>query len=86
MRSVRLDEELEARLEEAARATGLSISELIRDAVRRRCDDLLGQCLSSRLGDVTGGVASRGGESRRTGRQFVESLRRGRRKRRKKSV
>ena len=86
MRSVRLDDELEARLEQAATMTGLSVSELIRDAVRRRCDELLSARLSSRLGDVTGAVASRGGQSRRTGRQFVESLRRGRRKRRKKSV
>ncbi|MHC4080679.1 MAG: ribbon-helix-helix protein, CopG family [Planctomycetota bacterium] len=86
MRSVRLNEELEARLDEAARVTGLSVSELIRDAVRRRCDELLGERLGARLGDVTGAVASRGGHSRRTGRQFVESLQRGRRKRRKKSV
>ena len=86
MRSVRLNEELEARLDEAARVTGLSVSELIRDAVRRRCDELLGERLSSRLGDVTGAVASRGGQSRRTGRQFLETLRKGRRKRRKKSV
>ena len=86
MRSVRLDEELEARLEEAARVTGRTVSELIRDAVRRRCDELLGGRFRSQLGDVTGAVASRGGQSRRTGRQFVESLRRGRRKRRKKSV
>ena len=71
MRSVRLDEDLGARLEKAALVTGVSVSEFIRDAIRRRCDELLGGRLSVRLGDVVGAVASRGGQSRRTGRAFL---------------
>ena len=41
MKSVRLDEALESRLEEAARATGRSVSQIIRDALRRHCEELL---------------------------------------------
>lgn len=41
MHSVRLDEKLEARLEEAVERTGLSASEIIRRGVRRECDNLL---------------------------------------------
>ncbi len=83
MRSVRLGEELEGRLEEAARMTGEPVSELIREAVRARCDAILGARLSSRLADVVGRVASGGGSSRRTGRDFVELLRRRAPRRRK---
>lgn len=70
MRSVRLGAELERRLDEAARITGTHVSELIRDAVRERCDAILGARLSRRLADVVGSVASGGGSSRRTGREF----------------
>jgi predicted transcriptional regulator len=42
MKSVRLDNDLEARLERAARAMAMSHSEYLRDAVARRCDEVLG--------------------------------------------
>lgn len=73
MRSVRLDEELEARLEEAARVTGEPVSAIIREAVRRRCDEVLGGRLDRQLADVIGAVAA-GGSSRRTGKAFAELL------------
>lgn len=81
MRSVRLDHELEGRLHEAARAANEPVSCFIRDAVRRRCEQVLGDRLDLRLADllgsVSGGRRSRG--SRRTGRAFKRLLRRGRR-------
>jgi len=73
MRSVRLDPELESRLEEAARVTGEPVSQIIRAAVRQRCDDVLGQRLDRRLADVIG-VVGAGGDSRRTGRAFTRLL------------
>ena len=73
MRSVRLDEEHEARVAEAARVTGEPVSELIREAVRRRCDEVLGGRLDRRLADVVGVVAA-GGSSRRTGKDFTRLL------------
>jgi predicted transcriptional regulator len=73
MRSVRLDEELENRLEEAARASGEPVSEIIREAVRRRCDEMLGGRLDRRLADVIG-VIGAGGSSRRTGKAFTGLL------------
>ena len=75
MRSVRLGQELEAQLEEAAQITGEPVSEIIRDAVRRRCDEVLGGRLDRRLADVIG-VVSAGGNSRKTGQAFAELLRR----------
>jgi len=76
MRSVRLDDVLEARLEEAAHVSGKPISDIIRQAIEERCEAILGQRLSSRLGDVIGVVRSRGGRATRTGRAFVELLER----------
>ncbi len=81
MRSVRLDEALEARLEEAANVSGRPVSDIIRQAIEERCEAILGQRLSHRLRDVTGIVRSRGGRARRTGSAFRESLERKRRKR-----
>jgi predicted DNA-binding protein len=75
MRSVRLDEALEARLEEAALISGKPVSDIIRQAIEERCESILGQRLAHRLRDVTGLVRSKGGRARRTGRAFRESLR-----------
>lgn len=73
MRSVRLDHELDARLEETARVTGEPVSKIIREAVRRRCDEVLGGRLDRRLADVVG-MVSVGGSSRKTGRKFTDLL------------
>ncbi len=75
MKSVRLGEKLEADLAAAARVAGRTTSELIRDAVRAHCDWLLGRRLDRALGDYVGAIA-RGGNARRSGRQFADLLRR----------
>lgn len=76
MASVRLDSQLEARLERAARAAAMSQSEFIRDALSRRCDEILSGSLAEQLAPVIGIVASSGGRADRTGAAFREVLRR----------
>jgi hypothetical protein len=41
MRSVRFDTELEGRVERAAKKRGVTVSDFIRAAVRRECDEVL---------------------------------------------
>ncbi len=81
-KSFRLDPELERRLEQAAARQGVPASVLIRDAVRRRCDEVLGGTLLDDLGDIVGSVDIGGDQSRRTGQAFSDLLR-AQRKRRK---
>ena len=81
MRSVRLDESLEARLEEAAVLTGQPVSVIIRQAIEERCEAILGQRLAHRLRDVVGIVRSKGGRARRTGEAFRAGVERKRGKR-----
>lgn len=76
MRSVRLDAELDEWLQEEARSTGRSVSDLVREAVRllrdRRRDDALGSTLQR----VTGAIDLGSIDSRNTGRAYTESLKR----------
>jgi hypothetical protein len=81
-KSFRLDPELERRLEQAAAREGVPASVLIRDAIRRRCDEVLGGTLLHELGDIVGSVEIGGDQSHRTGEAFSELLR-ARSKRRK---
>lgn len=75
MRSVRLDEALESRLEEAARITGEPVSRIIRDAVRKKCDEVLGDRLDVQFADVIGKVRGKKvGDLRHTGREFTKLL------------
>jgi len=74
-KSFRLDPDLERRLEQAAARQGVPASVLIRDAVRRRCDELLGGTLLDELGTIVGSVEIGGDQSRRTGAAFSELLR-----------
>lgn len=74
MKSVRLDPQLETKLERAARAAEMSQSEFIRDAVTRRCDEVLGASLADRLTSVIGIVESAGGRADRTGEAFRKAL------------
>ena len=80
MKSVRLDPGLEAKLERAARAAAMSQSEFIRNALARRCEEVLGGSLAERLAPVVGIVHSAGGRATHTGDAFRELLsrRRGR--------
>ena len=80
MKSVRLDEALEARLREAARLAGVSPSTFIRQAIEAQCSRVLTDRLDLRLSDVIGTVHSNGGRARQTGKAFLETIqqRRGR--------
>ena len=81
-KSFRLYAELERRLIEASALEGVSASDFIRDAVRRRCDETLGSTLLDGLGEIVGSVAVGGNSSLRTGRAFTEELRSAERRRR----
>lgn len=75
MRSVRLDERLEARLAQAARMTGKPVSAVIRTAIDEHCDRVLGSSVADRWADVIGSVAGDGsGYSERTGEAFTELI------------
>ncbi len=87
MHSVRLDERLEARLEEAVERTGLSASEIIRRGVRQQCDQILStrrgslrEALAKYIGSVSSGKGRSGARrraltsSRRTGEAYARLL------------
>lgn len=74
MKSVRLDADLKAKLSRAALATGKSESEFIREAVARRCDEVLGETLAESLKPYIGVIKGSGGRASRTGKAFVEIL------------
>ena len=84
MRSVRLDDALEKRMEEAASVAGQPVSALIREAVREKCDNVLGDRLDVQLADVIGLISGRGRSraSSQTGRIFTRLLVRKRKARR----
>lgn len=63
VKSARLGAELEHRLVQAAEVEGVSVSELIRQAVSERCDTILSSRLDVRLADVVGSFQSGGGWS-----------------------
>jgi ribbon-helix-helix CopG family protein len=73
-KSFRLDPDLERRLELAAARDGVPASALIRDAVRRRCDEVLGGTLLHDLGEIVGAADIGGDQSRRTGDALAELL------------
>lgn len=74
MASVRLDETLEAKLKRAARALNVSPSEFIRDALVRRCEEVLVPSLAERLEPAIGVVQTSGGRAGRTGASFRRVL------------
>ena len=74
MKSVRLDPELETKLRRAARALDVSQSQFIREALARRCHEVLGDTLAQRLAPVIGSVKSRGGRASNSGRAFRKLL------------
>jgi len=81
-KSFRLDPDLARRLEQAAAREGVPASALIRDAVRRRCDEVLGGTLLSELGEIVGAIDVGGDRSRSTGEAFAELLQKRRKRRR----
>jgi hypothetical protein len=74
MRSIRLDDELDARVRQAAAAEGASVSEFIRRAASDRADHTLANGASERLADVLGAIHGGGGQARDTGAAFIEIL------------
>jgi hypothetical protein len=78
MRSVRLDSELDARIQRAAAAEGVSVSEFLRAAAAERAERTLSRRNSDLLGDVIGAVSGGGGRARDTGRAFADALVEGR--------
>jgi len=77
MRSVRLDQALESRLEQAAQLSGEPVSNIIRQAIEERCAAILGQRLADLLRDVAGTVRSNGGRARQAGKAFSTHLAKG---------
>ena len=72
MRSLRLDERLEQRLQKAAAAEGTSVSEFIRRAADERASRTLANEPNDQLADVIGTVRTNGGRARKTGKAFTE--------------
>jgi hypothetical protein len=73
MRSVRFDDDLEARLTHAAEVTGEPVSELIRQAVREKCDEVLGDTLYDRLRGYIG-IISVGGDASKSKDEYARAL------------
>jgi Ribbon-helix-helix protein, copG family len=80
MKSVRLGDDLEAKLERAARALAMSQSAFLRDALIRRCEEVLGDSLAQSLAPVVGIVNSSGGRAAHSGAAFRAVLARRRRR------
>jgi len=74
MRSLRLDPELDEKVQRAAAVKGESVSEFIRNAAKQRADETLTIRPSDRFADVTGVVHGGGGQARRSGAAFTEAL------------
>lgn len=74
MKSLRLDPQLEERLQRAAAVAGESLSEFIRRAAAARADATLAATSTTGFEDVLGVVHGGGGRARRTGAAFTEAL------------
>lgn len=65
---------MEKRVQRAAAAEGISVSEFIRRAADERADQTLADIGEERLADVIGVVRSAKRQARRTGEAFAEHL------------
>lgn len=74
VKTLRLDAELEERLQHAAAAAGESLSEFIRQAATERADTVLSTGGREDFADVLGVIHGGGGQARRTGEAFGELL------------
>jgi hypothetical protein len=74
MRSVRLDDELEAIARQAANLEGASMSEFMRRAIEERARRTLAGNAEERLSDVIGAVHGGGKRARDSGRAFGDLL------------
>lgn len=75
MRSLRLDDDLDDRLQQAASLERCSVSEFLRRAAAQRVEEALeDQRPSERMADVIGVVRTDGDLARDTGKAFEELL------------
>ena len=74
MKTLRLTPELERRLQRAAAVAGESLSEFIRRAAAQRADTVLDSDAHDDLADVLGVIHGGGGNARRTGEAFTDTL------------
>lgn len=74
MRSLRLDDELDARVQQAAAIEGASVSEFLRRAAAARAETTLAVQAGEGLADVIGSIHGGGDRARNTGTAFVEQL------------
>ena len=81
MRSLRLDPDLDEKVQRAAAIEGESVSEFIRHAASKRADETLALQPRERFADVIGVIHGAGGRARRTGDAFADALVEGRAKR-----
>ena len=75
MKSVRFDSQLETTLKRAAQTLGVSQSAFVREAVARRCEEVLGESLGERLAPVIGCIQTSGGRARHSGKAFRRIVR-----------
>ncbi len=74
MKTLRLNPDLEARLQRAAAVAGESMSEFIRSAAAQRADGLLSAGDRADFADVLGAVHGGGGQARHTGAAFTDII------------
>lgn len=74
MKSLRIDPELERRLQQAAAVKGESLSEFIRRAAAERADETLKVSHGGDFDDILGVVHGGGGRARRTGATFTNLI------------
>lgn len=74
MRSLRLDDTLDEKVQRAAAIKGESVSEFIRRAADARAEETLSAAARHRFADVIGVVRSEGGRAERSGEAFAELL------------
>lgn len=70
MKSLRLDSELEERLQRAATVTGESLSQFVRQAAVERAKAVLNTADREDFADVLSAIHGGGGQARRTGQAF----------------
>lgn len=74
MKSLRLNPDLERRLQRAADVRGETLSEFIRRAAAERAEAVLTDDAGGDFTDVAGVINGGGGRARRTGTTFTELL------------
>jgi predicted DNA-binding protein len=86
-RSFRIDPVLERRLREVAEREGVPVSAVVREAIERHCDAVLGTSLLEEMAEVIGIAEGDGSDySSRTGEAFTDLLLEKQARRRKAAV